>query len=90
MDRTELLFVAGIALAALYIYTDAKSAVRAVGNAVSPTNPDNVINTGVSGVGAAVTGRDDWSLGTQIHRWFGDETGFTPGPVKPAATRATK
>lgn len=90
MDKTEMLFVAGVALAVLYIYTDAKRAAVAVGTAVNPVNPNNVINQGVNGIGAAVTGSDDWSLGTQLHKWFGDETGFTPGPVKPAATRATK
>lgn len=90
MDKTEMLFVAGVALAVLYIYTDAKRAAVAVGTAVNPVNPNNVINQGVNGIGAAVTGADDWSLGTQLHKWFGDETGFQPGPVKPAATRATK
>ena len=90
MDKTEMLFVAGIALAVLYIYTDAKRAAAVVGNAVNPVNHNNVINKGVNGIGSAVTGQDDWSLGTQLHKWLGDETGFTPGPVKPAATRATK
>ena len=90
MDKTEMLFIAGVALAVLYIYTDAKRAAAVVGNAVNPVNPNNFINQGVNGIGAAVTGSDDWSLGTQLHKWWGDETGFTPGPVKPAATRATK
>lgn len=89
MDKTEMLFVAGVALALLYVYTDAKKAAAVVGNAVNPVNPDNIINRGVSGVGAAVTGADDWSLGTQLHKWFGKEQEFIPGPVKPVATRAT-
>jgi hypothetical protein len=37
---------------------------------INPADSHNVINSGVSAIGGAVTGQSDWSLGTQIYDWL--------------------
>jgi len=54
--------------AGVYLYTkhEATKAAQAVGTAVNPTSRDNLANRAVSGVGAAVSGDSNFSLGTWL------------------------
>jgi hypothetical protein len=69
--------VVGAVLAARYAAGKLSDLGGAVADGVAATVPyinpaysHNVINTGVSGIGSAITGKDDWSLGTQIYDWL--------------------
>lgn len=59
------------------IYWKGKGAVTAAANAVNPVNHDNVFASGVNGVGTAVTGDDDFSLGARIYDWTHPSNPFT-------------
>ncbi|MDL0433960.1 hypothetical protein QPM17_22730 [Marinobacter sp. TBZ242] len=61
--------IAGV-LALWYLKSKATETVKDVGNAVNPTNPDNVFYEGVNGVGEAVTGDEHFSLGGWIYERF--------------------
>ncbi|MCZ2495723.1 hypothetical protein GN316_03030 [Xylophilus sp. Kf1] len=53
-----------------------------VASAVNPTNPNNVIYSGVNSVGGAVTGTKDWSLGSAIYDWMHPEEAAMFAPPK--------
>jgi hypothetical protein len=83
--------IAGAAVAAVValvlIQRVAKGAAQVaqdVGHAVDPTNQDNIFNRGVTAVGKSVTGKDNWSLGTQIYDWLHPDAPEVTG-VQPAA-----
>lgn len=75
----------GVAVAALAIYFIAKKSAGAAGDAfgkfgeaINPINRENVFYTSVNAVGGAVTGDQDFSLGSRIYDavdtvsgWFG-------------------
>ena len=63
----QLLIVGGVAAVGLYL---AWRKLPALGDAVNPTNPENVFYTGVNGVGESVTGQTGWTLGGQIYGWL--------------------
>jgi hypothetical protein len=44
--------------------------IAAVAEAVNPASDQNHVNRGLSAVGEAVTGREGWSLGSQLADWF--------------------
>jgi len=52
----------------------ARRVVGAVGNAVNPVNPDNIFYGAASGVTQAITGDDDDTFGTALHKWLNPET----------------
>lgn len=45
----------------------AAAVAEKVGAAVNPANPDNIVNQGVTSVGKAVTGNDNWTLGGWLY-----------------------
>lgn len=57
-------------LALWYLKSKATETVKDVGNAVNPTNPDNVFYEGVNSVGGAVSGDQDFSLGVWLYERF--------------------
>lgn len=62
------LIVAGVAVIGLwYLKGRAARAISEAGQAINPTNNQNVFYRGVNGVGEAVTGDDDFSLGGWIY-----------------------
>lgn len=61
--------IAGL-LALWYLKNKATETAKDVGNAVNPTNPENIFYEGVNGVGGAVSGDDDFSLGVWIYERF--------------------
>lgn len=44
--------------------------LAAVADAVNPASESNIVNRAVSSVGEAVTGREGWTLGSQLADWF--------------------
>lgn len=67
----QLLYIGAAALlAAWYLKNKATETAKEVGNAVNPTNPDNVFYEGVNSVGGAVTGDEHFSLGGWIYERF--------------------
>lgn len=52
----------------------ASEVAATVADAVNPASETNIVNRGVSAVGAAVTGDDSWSLGGQLAEWFDPAT----------------
>jgi hypothetical protein len=63
-DKQLLILLGAGALAFLYLKSKAGEAL----DAVNPVNPNNVIYGGVNAVGGALSGNDDFSLGS----WFYD------------------
>ena len=63
--------VAAITVAGIVVYVllkrEAKAAAETIGQAVNPTDPENIFYSGVSSVGRAVTGDDNWTLGAWIY-----------------------
>jgi len=50
--------------------TGVKTAVNKVfAEDLNPASKDNIINRGVSAIGAKITGKPGWSLGGQIYDW---------------------
>lgn len=63
----------GIAIgtaAAVGLFLFAKREIRTAFKAVDPTDRDNLVNSGVNKVGAALTGRDSFSLGASLFEFF--------------------
>jgi hypothetical protein len=59
-NKTLLLIGAGIGLVVVAgLYFAARSALPALGKAINPLNPDNVINQGVEGVVTVLAGRPE-------------------------------
>jgi hypothetical protein len=54
------------AVVAVILARQLAGAAKAAGQAVNPTNPDNVFHSGVNQVGAAVSGDESFSLGAWI------------------------
>ena len=72
----QLMVMGGIAAVGVYL---AWRKLPDVGNAVNPTNPDNVINAGFDGVYQSIFGPDR-TLGTDIYDLFnGQETDTVTG-----------
>ena len=65
-----ILAAAGVGLA---LYLGRKAAAEAVEvaesavEAITPTNPENIFYSGVSSVGEAITGDENWTLGSAIY-----------------------
>lgn len=69
LNATGVLAIAAIAgVAALILWN--RKAIGAAVEAVNPASQNNIVNRGVSAVGAAVTGDASWSLGGQLAEWF--------------------
>lgn len=70
LDTKAGMIVTLAAVGAVAIYfgeKKAREAAAAVGNAVSPTNPNNIFSSGVDSVGASLTGNENFSLGGWIY-----------------------
>lgn len=68
ISQNQALIIALIVLAVLwYLKKQAGDAVAAVGTAVNPTSDQNLAYRGVNGVGQAISGDDDWSLGSWMY-----------------------
>jgi len=48
----------------------ASTAREVITQDLNPASSENIVNRGVSAVGAAVTGDEHWSLGGQLADWF--------------------
>jgi hypothetical protein len=76
IDGVGVAAVAVVALAVgvgFYVWINRRAIGEAASDAVALVNPadaDNLVNRGVSAIGEAVTGREGWSLGSQIADWF--------------------
>lgn len=64
--------VTGVVVAYI-IANRATAAAEAVGQAVNPTNPDNIFHSAVNGVGRYVSGDPYWTLGGQVYDWLNDD-----------------
>lgn len=89
----KLALGAGAVAAVAYIVYRVKSAAaglgdaaQTVGAAINPANPGNIVNQGVSAVGAAISGNSDWSLGTWIYNATHDDELAAPAPFTGGAT----
>lgn len=70
---TKLILIGGgvLLLGALY----AAKKLEGVLPYVNPADSNNIVNRGVSDLGAWITGKDDWTLGAQIYDWqYGNST----------------
>lgn len=45
------------------------NAVKAVGTAINPVDGNNIAHSSVNAVGAAITGDEDWTIGTKLAEW---------------------
>lgn len=74
MTNTQMVGV-GVAavVTALFLSYKAGEAAKDLGNAINPTNPDNIFYTGVNAVGESITGDEHWTLGAAIYEWTHDE-----------------
>lgn len=69
------LFLVGAGAAVVLIFVMYKLGGKAVEAAkaalpyVNPADEHNLVNQAVLGVGSAITGDKDWSLGSQIYDW---------------------
>lgn len=71
------MIAAGVLAAGVVLYfigrklsDKAGDAAAAVGNAINPTNPENVFHSGVNATGAAISGDKDWTLGGWVYDLF--------------------
>jgi len=72
-----ILALGGVALVFVLLAENrVKKAVEAAGDAVNPVDKDNIFHSGVNAVGAAVSGKEGWSLGG----WVYDVTHPNRGP----------
>lgn len=62
--------IVGLVALALWVRKSGSAAAAAAVEAVNPASDRNLVNRGVSAVGAAVTGEDSWTLGGQLAEWF--------------------
>lgn len=69
LGASGVLAVAVVAVGAL-LYFKGRGAVAAAVDAVNPASSTNLVNRGVSSIGAAISGDDDWTLGGQLFEWF--------------------
>ena len=70
-DAQSVLIVGGVALLGVYFVSRmaAKKAVEVAGNvgeAIDPTNSENIFYSGANAVGESITGDEDWTLGGAI------------------------
>ena len=64
----QLIGIGVVAVVGLwYLSRAGAQAVKDVGNAVNPTNPENVFYEGVNSTGEALTGDEDFTLGGWIY-----------------------
>lgn len=63
--QQTLIIVAAVLLVLWYLKGQTARAAAAAGEALNPTNPENLAYSGVNAVGEAVTGRP-WSFGAWI------------------------
>lgn len=68
--KTITAAVVGVLVLGYVVTRAAGKAAAAVGDAVNPTSSTNVVNSGVTGLGRAITFDPDWSLGGQIYDWI--------------------
>lgn len=70
MKDKHFYILVGLGLLGLW-YTKEKAteAVKEVGQAVNPVNPDNIFNSGVNSVVQALTGEENATLGSKIYDW---------------------
>lgn len=83
---TGVLAVAAVAaIGGLYLYNRKalSAAASAAVDAVNPASSNNIVNRGVSAVGAAFTGDGDWSLGGQLAEWFSPEVAAANESMRP-------
>lgn len=69
VSNTGAVLAIGV-VGAIAIYHAQKKAIETVaaaGQAILPTNPDNIFASGVDAVGASLTGNDDFRLGVWIN-----------------------
>jgi hypothetical protein len=82
IGATGVLALAGVGLAGLIVWRVyrtggqvAEAAAELVTEDLNPASPDNLVNRGLSAIGAAITGEPEWSLGGQVYDWtHTDET----------------
>ena len=68
MKTTNLLILIGAGVVGMaYFKNKALETVGDIGTAVNPTNNENIFYTGVNGVGTALTGDKNFSLGGWIY-----------------------
>ncbi len=76
--------VAGIAIAAglaWLLFGDAiKRALAATADAVNPASDQNLAYRGVNAVGAAISGRDSFSLGSWVYDLFHEDANLASNP----------
>jgi len=73
LDTKAGLVVAVAAVGAVGLYVaekKAREAATAVGDAIAPTNPDNIFAAGVDSFGASLTGNENFKLGGWIYDVF--------------------
>lgn len=76
-----------VGLAALWLV--ARSVKSTLGDALNPTSSGNLAYSGVNGVGAAVSGNKDFSLGVWIYELFHPAAGKTSTPKASASVPNT-
>lgn len=69
LGASGVLALAAVAVGAL-LYFKGRGAVAAAVDAVNPASSGNLVYRGVSGLGSALTGDENWSLGGQLAEWF--------------------
>lgn len=90
-DAAKWAAVAAVAAVALYfigrkVAGAIPGAASAVGQAINPVNPDNIFAGSVNAVGGALSGQDDWSLGSWVYDVTHEE--YDPNAPAQAARRA--
>lgn len=74
MTDKQLLIILGVAgLALWYAKTKAVEAAQDVAQAIDPTDPDNIFNSGVNKIGASLSGDPGFSLGSWVYDVFHPE-----------------
>jgi len=62
------LVMGAVVIGAIYLFKkDISNGVAAAGDAITPTNPDNIFASGVDAVGEVLTGDDNFTLGGWIY-----------------------
>lgn len=76
LGATGVLALAGLGVAGLVAWRVyraggqvAEAAAELAQRDLNPASPDNVVNRGVSAIGAAISGDPAWSLGGQLYDW---------------------
>ena len=74
LNATAVIALAGIAAVGFVAWKVFPGLSKVVTKDLNPASSENVVNKGVSAVGAAVTGDDSWTLGGQLADWFNPAT----------------